>query len=655
MFLALSHNLPQLVKAIIRPPRAEYDVLELGPERFEYGGVLHVREDSHFINARGLKLQCSMWRRADLDGPAPCVVYSHGNASCRAEALQILAPVLASGASVFSFDFAGCGQSEGEYISLGWYEKDDLQAAVEQLRSSGLVSGIVLWGRSMGAVSAVFQASRDPSLAGMILDSPFASLEQVALELVTSAPETVPGAPSVPPFLVKTALHVVAGSVKKRAAFDLYKLRPIDAARTCFVPALFGCAFDDVLVRPHHSQQIFDEYAGDKNVVKFDGDHNDLRPGFFIDSCCIFLKQVRRPRSRLSLLRLHQRLFIAERAHTAAWSDSMSLNPPWPASRAHPQKPSRVHRSACGSTFFLPFFHVPCLHALMCLYACSMRVWCIPSRSMLWPCRMTQVLLISDSCSLTVPTDADGRPLPLGQALRAQARAAAHSASAGGPLSRIPTGMEPADILSMLGRADTRQAASSLSEPQTSADGGGSGPGAIEQIEEQLLRQAIAASLEAVSYGCANGDTHGHGAVERPATPPQLPPAPLDVVAALAATPTSAAQHTKDRKSAPSSATVPLLPGGSSEGQRSGGESALFGDEPLPARLNGPEGASSGGDEEEQLMLETAIRMSLLEVAANEASTPDTAPATAADLPPDFASAPAQTQTAPPDFAPVVD
>ena len=135
MFLALSHNLPQLVKAIIRPPRAEYDVLELGPERFEYGGVLHVREDSDFINARGLKLQCSMWRRADLDGPAPCVVYSHGNASCRAEALQILAPVLASGASVFSFDFAGCGQSEGEYISLGWYEKDDLQAAVEQLRS----------------------------------------------------------------------------------------------------------------------------------------------------------------------------------------------------------------------------------------------------------------------------------------------------------------------------------------------------------------------------------------------------------------------------------------------------------------------------------------------------------------------------------------
>ena len=102
----------------------------------------------------------------------------------------------------------------------------------------------------------------------------------------------MPGAPNVPPFLVKTALRVVAGSVKSRANFDLYKLRPVEAAKTCFVPALFGCGEDDKLVRPHHSQQIYDGYAGDKNVVRFEGDHNDVRPGFFLDSACIFLKQV---------------------------------------------------------------------------------------------------------------------------------------------------------------------------------------------------------------------------------------------------------------------------------------------------------------------------------------------------------------------------
>lgn len=292
-FSAAREGYDELVNAIVRPPRAHYSLAELGPAGFEYGGCDFVREDFQITNPRELRLECSFWRRRDMPaGGVPCVVYMHGNASCRAEALQVLAPVFAVGASVASFDFAGCGLSQGDYISLGMHEKDDLAAVLEHLRATGMVTAIALWGRSMGAASAVLHASRDPSLAGLVLDSPFASLEQVALELVSSAPETVPGAPNVPPFLVKTALRLVAGSVKSRANFDLYKLRPVDAARTCFVPALFGCGNDDKLVRPHHSQMIYDGYAGDKNVVRFEGDHNDMRPGFFLDSASIFLKQV---------------------------------------------------------------------------------------------------------------------------------------------------------------------------------------------------------------------------------------------------------------------------------------------------------------------------------------------------------------------------
>ena len=222
----------------MRPPRAEYEIQELGPARFEYGKVPFVRQDGTITNPRGHTLVTSFWRRADLAEPAPCVVYTHGNASCRAEALQILGPVLASGASVFSFDFSGCGLSQGDYISLGWHEKDDLQTALTYLRGTGLVGAIMLWGRSMGASSAVLQASRDPSLAGLVLDSPFASLEQVALELVTHAPETVPGAPNVPPFLVKTALAVVARSVKSRAGFDLRSVPSMRPRRVLFLRCL---------------------------------------------------------------------------------------------------------------------------------------------------------------------------------------------------------------------------------------------------------------------------------------------------------------------------------------------------------------------------------------------------------------------------------
>jgi alpha/beta superfamily hydrolase len=38
--------------------------------------------------------------------------------------------------SVVCFDFAGSGLSEGEYVSLGYYEKEDLIAVVDHLRSN---------------------------------------------------------------------------------------------------------------------------------------------------------------------------------------------------------------------------------------------------------------------------------------------------------------------------------------------------------------------------------------------------------------------------------------------------------------------------------------------------------------------------------------
>lgn len=112
------------------------------------------------------------------------------------------------------------------------------------------------------------------------------------MELVASAPQHTPGAPHVPPILVRAALRMLASSVKSRAGFDLYKLRAIDAARTCYIPALFGTGNADVLVRPHHSKLIYDEYVGDKNLVTFEGDHNETRPDFFMDSAAIFLKTV---------------------------------------------------------------------------------------------------------------------------------------------------------------------------------------------------------------------------------------------------------------------------------------------------------------------------------------------------------------------------
>jgi hypothetical protein len=133
----------------------------------------------------------------------------------------------------------------------------------------------------MGAVTAIMYGDRDPSIAGMVLDSPFSSLKLLVEELVKDRV-------SLPTFVVNQALKLVKTTVQKKAGFKLDDIEPITYAKRCFIPALFVAAKDDAFVKPHHSKLLHDVYPGDKNLVSIDGDHNSMRPRFFKDSAAIF-------------------------------------------------------------------------------------------------------------------------------------------------------------------------------------------------------------------------------------------------------------------------------------------------------------------------------------------------------------------------------
>lgn len=125
-------NYQQLINAIIRPPRCEYTAAHLGPQEFPFCGRQIQRSDFKLTNSRGMSIVCSWWEPIGLGRPAeklPCVVYMHGNSSSRVECITCLSPVLALGASMLSFDFCGSGQSDGDYVSLGHFEKEDLQVS----------------------------------------------------------------------------------------------------------------------------------------------------------------------------------------------------------------------------------------------------------------------------------------------------------------------------------------------------------------------------------------------------------------------------------------------------------------------------------------------------------------------------------------------
>ena len=119
----------------------------------------------------------------------------------------------------------------------------------------------------MGAVTALLHGDRDPTIAAMVLDSPFSKLNDLCKEIAASYTK-------LPSFLVSGALSMVKRTIKSKSGLDIDKLSPIDHVKGCFIPALFVTADGDDFVAPHHTVKLHDAYAGDKNLIRVDGDHN---------------------------------------------------------------------------------------------------------------------------------------------------------------------------------------------------------------------------------------------------------------------------------------------------------------------------------------------------------------------------------------------
>jgi pimeloyl-ACP methyl ester carboxylesterase len=111
--------------------------------------------------------------------PAPSakgtVVLVHGLNRSRLEMVKKAPFLHEQGWNALLFDLRVHGESGGELRSLGYFEREDVHAAVEFARKHA-EGPVVLWGISFGAATAVFTAAEDPKVAAVICDSSFRSL-----------------------------------------------------------------------------------------------------------------------------------------------------------------------------------------------------------------------------------------------------------------------------------------------------------------------------------------------------------------------------------------------------------------------------------------------------------------------------------------------
>lgn len=149
--LVLSHVMTRPFRQPTSPPRAGFI-------------------EGHVVSD-GLRLRT--WTRPG--SPAqPAVVIVHGVGDSLESFVDHGLEFAARGHTVLLLDTRGHGGSEGDRITLGAREREDVRAAMDRLRRDGMAeSGLLLIGHSMGGVAVLRAAAGQPDVRAVIVEAPY--------------------------------------------------------------------------------------------------------------------------------------------------------------------------------------------------------------------------------------------------------------------------------------------------------------------------------------------------------------------------------------------------------------------------------------------------------------------------------------------------
>jgi len=219
-------------------------------------------------------------------GRVPAVAYGHGNGADRRHWLPVALAVHRAGFAQVLFDFTGRGESDGDVITLGFHEANDLRAACDLLAGRSEVDPLrlAIAGRSMGAVAAIYEAKDDARVKALVLDSPYADLPALVARTL--------GAFHLPAFLIERPLLAIAGW---RANYAPATVRPVDAIKGVHVPILLFHGEADRLVPFDDAKALKAAASGPVTLVALPGlDHDDPRPDAATDQMVAFLAKTLR-------------------------------------------------------------------------------------------------------------------------------------------------------------------------------------------------------------------------------------------------------------------------------------------------------------------------------------------------------------------------
>lgn len=155
------------------------------------------------------------------------------------------------------------GESEGDYIGMGWTDHYDCMLWIGYILDQDPDAQIILHGQSMGAATALMMTGEElpPNVSAVISDCAYTD----ACSMFGEKVKEWFGLPAFP--LVDSACLVL----QIRGGYDLRKASAIDAVAKSSVPTLFIHGSDDVMISVQMSRELYEAANCEKELLIVEG------------------------------------------------------------------------------------------------------------------------------------------------------------------------------------------------------------------------------------------------------------------------------------------------------------------------------------------------------------------------------------------------
>lgn len=269
--LLLKKNYDNLYKYFIQPKKYKFDMHSFKEQFCEINKSSNYKLiNDYIINDQNNKIYYSLFK-SDNNNNKKIIIYLHSYNGNRFQSLNIHKVFKKSEYDICAVDSQYFGQSEGKYTTLGDMEADHLKLIIDKIKDHYKI--LILWGRSMGAVTAMKYLHNNTTtpIKYLILDSPYIKLKYFYENIVKNNIY-------LPKFISKTIFNNVISKIISKTGCNLDKINCYQYAKEIKLFTIFITSKNDEYVDIKRSNKLYDKILSNhKKIININLKHNEER------------------------------------------------------------------------------------------------------------------------------------------------------------------------------------------------------------------------------------------------------------------------------------------------------------------------------------------------------------------------------------------